>query len=503
MEMEKLLAEIISKMKSIDEQQAEIERDAALNSEGQFSDEQRSSYEALAQMYDGLKAQKDQLEKDMKLKDARASREADLTFTLPSRKSPANSGSPIARKPRAGMPIESEDAETGETKIRFSIPRNIMRVGRPQNFHGVRDGLDAEHRAYRLGMWALAKLSADMPGRYNFSQATQFVNDYMRPTNTAHGSTDVTSNGQVLVPEEFDRDLIDLRETYGVARRLFGRRSMSSDTLHTPKRSTGLTAYFVNQSAAGTESNMSWEDVQLVAKDLMILSRMSNQLSMDAVISIGDTLAGEIAYAFALKEDQCAFTGDGTSTYGGIRGVRHLLDSVDGAGTNSAGLKIQGTSNTWSAQVMGDFQAVIGKLPQYADTPNTTWVCHKAYYAETMLRLLIASGGTQMSEAQIGDRRPRPMFLGYPVEFSQVFPSVTATSGVTCVLGDFSLGAIFGDRQQTSIAFSEHGTVGGESVWERNQIAIRGTERFDINVHGCGDASTPGPIVGLATASAV
>lgn len=501
--MDKLLAELVKKMQKIDEEQAELERDAALNNEGQFTDEQRNSYEALASMYDEFKAQKEQLEHDMRLRDARANRGDELKFTLPTRKAPANSGAPLNVKHRAGMPIEREDAETGETRIRFSIPRNVMRVGRPQNFHGTRDGFDAEHRAYRLGMWALAKISADMPGRFNFSQATQFVNDYMRPVNTAHGETDATTNGQVLVPEEFDRDLIDLRETYGVVRRLFGRRSMSSDTLHTPKRSSGLTAYFVNESAAGTESNMTWQDIQLVAKDLMILSRMSNQLSMDAVISIGDTLAGEIAYAFALKEDNCGFNGDGTSTYGGMRGVRTLLDSVDGAGTNSAGLKIQGTSNTWSAQVMGDFQAVIGKLPQYADTPNTVWVCHKAYYAEVMLRLLVASGGTQMNEAQMGDRRPRPMFLGYPVEFSQVFPSVTATTGVTCVLGDFSQGAVFGDRQQTSIAFSEHGTVGGESVWERNQIAIRGTERFDINVHGCGDASVPGPIVGLATASAI
>lgn len=502
--MEKILAELVAKMKTIHEQQNEIVREANLNNEGEFTAEQRTQYEALDEMYDQFKAQKVQIEKDLQRTANLANRDDDFSFTLPSaRKTQPNVGSPANVRARAGMPIEREDAETGETRMRFSIPRNIMRVSRPQNFHGVRDGLDAEHRAYRLGMWALAKITADMPGRYDFAQATQFVGDYMRPLNTAHGETGATSNGQVLVPEEFDRDLIDLRETYGVARRLFGRRSMSGDTLHTPKRSSGLTAYFVNENSAGTESNMTWDDIQLVAKDLMILSRMSNQLSMDAVISIGDTLAGEIAYAFALKEDQCAFNGDATSTYGGMRGVRTLLDSVDGAGTNSAGLKIQGTSNTWSAQVMGDFQAVIGKLPQYADTPNTVWVCHKAYYAEVMLRLLVASGGTSMNEAQVGDRRPRPMFLGYPVEFSQVFPSVSATTGVTCVLGDFSQGAIFGDRQQTSIAFSEHGTVGGESVWERNQIAIRGTERFDINVHGCGDANTAGPIVGLATASAI
>src|SRR5690606_25399454 len=119
------------------------------------------------------------------------------------------------------------------------------------------DGHDAEHRAYRFGMWALAKLSDDMPGRFNFEGARQFVNDYMRPFNTAHGETG-TTNGQVLVPDEFSRDLIDLRETYGVVRRLFGRAMMSGDTLHVPKRSSGLTAYFVNENQAGTESNMTW-----------------------------------------------------------------------------------------------------------------------------------------------------------------------------------------------------------------------------------------------------
>lgn len=498
--MERQLAELVAKMSKINDEQAEIERHAALNNESIFTDEQRSQYEALSGMYDQFRAEKERLEKDIKLRDARQDRENDLKFTLPStRKSPANSGSQLSVKPRPGMPIERETAD-GESRMTFKIPKNVMRVGRPQNFHGNRDGFSGEERAYRFGMWLLAKVSADMPGKYNFDSATQFVNDYMRPTNTAHGETGVTSNGQVLVPEEFSSDLIDLREQYGVVRRLFGRRSMSSDTLHTPKRSGGLTAYFVNENQAGTESNMTWDDIQLVAKDLMVLSRYSNQLSMDAVISLGDTLAGEIAYAFAYKEDICGFNGDGTSTYGGIQGIRTLLTSIDGAGTDSIGLKIQGTSNTWSAQVLADFHAVVGKLPQYADTPNTCWVCHKTYWSEVMQKLAMAAGGVTYEEYKVGDRRPRPMFLGYPVEFSQVFPSATATTGVTCILGDMSLGTIFGDRQQTSIAFSEHGTVGGESVWERNQIAIRGTERFDIVVHGCGTASVAGPIVGLATA---
>lgn len=493
--MDKILAQIIERMRKIDGEQAEIDRVSKLENDGEFTDEQRTQYYALNDLFNELKKQKEQIEKDIEIQNSRANREDELRPRVVARRLPANSGAPAPRN--NGMPIETENAN-GDTQIRFKIPRNVMRVGSPANFHGVRDGLDAEHRAYRFGQWVLARVSQDLPGRFNFGHAKQFVDNYMNPLNTAHGETDATTGGHYLVPEEFSRDLIDLRENFGVARRIFGKAPMTSDTLHTPRRASGLTAYFVNESDAGTESNMTWADVQLTAKDLMVIARMTNQLNADAVISIGDALAGEIAYAFANKEDECGFNGDGTSTYGGIQGVRNLLTSIDGGGTDSAGLKIQGTSNTWATQVIGDFQAVVGKLPQYADN-GAVWVCHKTYYSEVMLRLEMAQGGTTMTEAMNGDRRPRPLFMGYPVEFSQVFPSATATSGVMCVLGNFALGALFGDRQQTNIAFSEHASIGSQSVFERNQIAVRGTERFDINIHGCGTSAVVGPIVGLAT----
>lgn len=495
--MERRRAEIIARMQKVDEEQAAIERAAKLeNDDGVFTEDQASQYKALASVYDNLLKEKNAIDSQISLIEQRRDRADDMSVLTP-RRSASNSGSVLPAG--AGLPGTAIGGSHEPEQHRpFRIPANVRRNGQPKNFKGEVDGLKAEERAYRFGQWVLARVSQDMPGRYSFPSATQFVENYL-PTNTAHGSNDSVTGGHVLVPEEFSSDLILLREKYGVARRLFGVTTMSSDVKHEPRQATGLTAYFVGQNAAGTESNVTWEDVQLVAKDLMAIARMSNQLSADAVISIGDKLAGDIAYAFALKEDQCAFNGDGTATYGGIRGVRHLLQNLDAAGTDSAGLKVQGSGSTWGAQVLADFHAVLGKLPQYADNDNTCWVCHKTYYSEVMQKLELAAGGVTAREMMEGDRRPRPMFLGYPVEFSQVFPAATATTGVTAVLGDFNLGALFGDRQQTSIAFSEHATIGGESVFERNQVAVRGTERFDINVHGVGDASTPGPIVGLAT----
>jgi len=74
-------------------------------------------------------------------------------------------------------------------------------------------------------------------------------------------------------------------------------------------------------------------------------------------------------------------------------------------------------------------------------------------------------------------------------------PTAEANSQVCALLGDFTLGASFGDRRQTTIAMSEH------SSFSADVTDIRGTERFDIVVHDVGNSSTAGPIVGLQTAA--
>lgn len=392
----------------------------------------------------------------------------------------------------------------------ITIPANIQRCGQLQHFRGVRNGLDAEQRAYMFGQWALASLSQQMPNRYRFNSAVEFVTRHASMYGprfaAAHNSNDSTG-AQFLIPEQFATDMIILREQYGVARRLFKMQPMTSDTRTDPRRKGGLTAYFTAESGAITESTKSWDNVRLTAKELACLSRYSRQVQADAAINFGDDLAGEISYAFANKEDLCGFTGDGTSTYGGIVGVLTKLLNCDGAGTASAGLVVEGTSNTWSAFVLGDFDKVVGKLPQYADTPNACWTMHRTFFYEVVEKLVQAAGGTMSYEIRDGQRGPQtpsttgriPIFKGYPVIFSQVYPATTTVTTVVCSLGDHALGASFGDRQMEEIAFSEHASVGGENVFERNQIAIRGLERIDINVHDAGTASVTGPIVGLRT----
>lgn len=435
-----------------------------------------------------LQSQRQSLLAKIKSEKDRLSRDAD-------RKELERDAAALKQRTEAeAKPGTFKKTDAGTALKESPIPATAKRPAGLKNFRGDRNGMSAELRAFRFGMWAMATLARQLPNRYSFEAASKFVKD-----NMAVVTSKDASGIQYLIPEEFSFDIVDLREMYGVARRLIGVTPMANETKQIPRRQGGLTAYFVGEGAAGTESQPVWDNIKLIARKLMVMSRVSNEVVEDLAINWGDMIAGEIAYAFAYKEDLCAFLGDGTSTYGNIVGVATKLQDVDGSGTDSAGL-VTGAGNAYSELTIANFNSVIGKLPQYADSPNACWLTHRSFYYSVMRPLEEAAGGTSASEMSQGDRRPRPLFRGYPVEFSQVMPNAEANSQVCALLGDFSMGAKFGDRGVDSVEFSEHATVNGESVWERDEISVRGRERIDITVHDVGDASTPGPIVGLQTA---
>jgi HK97 family phage major capsid protein len=339
-----------------------------------------------------------------------------------------------------------------------------------KNFKDDNNG-DAVTKATRFGHWLLA--SRGNRKSLNFCDANGIEVK-------AH-TEGINSAGGFLVPEEFENELISLREQYGVFRRNARVRPMSSDTLRVPRRATTLSASFVGEATAGTETTQVFESVLLVAKKAMVLTTVSNELNEDAFVNLADDVAGEIAYAMAKKEDECGFIGDGSSTYGGILGAGTALAAsttanyVDGALTTAANI------------TLADINATMALLPAYADTPNAKFYMHKSTWHGGFEAALSAAGGTSGREIAEGYRGAPTMF-GYPVEFTQVMQSGSydANSAVA-IFGDLSLAASFGDRRSTEIQISDSAL----NAFEQDEIAIRGTERFDINVHDLG------PIVAL------
>lgn len=292
--------------------------------------------------------------------------------------------------------------------------------------------------------------------------------------------------GGFLVPEEMEQTIIDLKDAYGVFRQEAYIVPMSGETKTVPRRTGGLSAYFVDEDQEIESSEKAWDRVRLVAKKLGVLAIYSNELSEDAIISMGDDLTAEIAYAMALKEDECGFIGDGTSTYGRITGVVNAVaaGSIVTAAT---------THTSFETLTMGDFESCVGKLPEYAED-GAKWYISKVGWAASMLRLLDAAGGNTSAVLSAGVKQRE--FLGYPVVVSQVLNKTLGadTSKPKAILANLKKGAVLGNRRGMSIAMSEH------RYFEKDEIGIRGTERFDINVHDTGTASASGGIVLLKSA---
>ncbi len=331
----------------------------------------------------------------------------------------------------------------------------------------------AVDQAYTAGMWIKATL-------FNNEEAKDWCKSRGVAINKAQGEG-VDSAGGFLVPEELMANVIVLREQFGVFRQECQVVPMGSDTLNWPRRTGGLTASFTGENASITESQAAWDNINLTAKKLGVLTRMSTEIEQDAVIAIADWLVGEMAYAFASKEDDCGFNGDGTSTYGGMRGSTVI--AVDASHT--AG-KFQTSSATLSSLVLKDITSTMGILPQYA-IGNAKWYMSQQMFFTVVANLLANAGGNRLDILSQGIEK---RLLGFPVVIAQKLPITAPGSGkVQFHFGDLTKAAMMGERRGVTIKRSDH------RYFENDQIGLLGTERFDVNVHDMGDTSVAGPLV--------
>jgi HK97 family phage major capsid protein len=376
----------------------------------------------------------------------------------------------------------------GETRVEFPL------VSRPRYFKGATTQ-DAARKAYRFGQWLLAGPLGNAKAR-EYCKANGISLEFERAQQES-----INEKGGFLVPTEFGTDMIDLKEEFGVMRRVAEIVPMASDSRTDPRRTGGLTARFVGESVAGTVDDLAWEQVELNAKKLICMARISSELNEDSLINTADKNFGEISYAFSVKEDDSGFNGDGTSTYGGITGVRTKLKNLSGTIANIAGLVVStgtGYATSYNAIVLKDFHKVKGRLPAYALRRGPRWFMHQSFWSEVVEALVMAVGGVTAAEIAAG---AAPKLLGYPVEISQSFPSVSAVSQVAALFGCMDLAVSLGDRRKTTLALSEH------SRFANDELELKGTERFDINAHDVGNADAtaanrvPGPIVGMITAA--
>jgi HK97 family phage major capsid protein len=346
---------------------------------------------------------------------------------------------------------------------------NIVIYSSLKSFTGSRQ--EAGLKAYRFAKWFLAGPLGHMEGSRAVESAKTYCKDQGISLVRSQTEGEETAGG-ILVPHEFTNDMIDLKEKYGVFRPNVRVVPMASETKSMPRRKSGLTAYVIGEGKGAAESKKGWDRVSLSAKKIGCLARYSSELAEDGLVSIGDDLASEMAYAFVHFEDVVGFTGDGSLDMMRVTGVVPALQAL--ADTDTSPSNIEASGNTWDEFEIAEFLAAIGRLPEYAEQGSVKWYCSKVFWATVIQRIKFGLGGALVPDVEGPGKKS---FLGYPVEVSQVLPRTAANGKVACFIGNLPLAAMLGDRRRATIATSEH------VHFEDEEFLIRGTERFDINVH--------------------
>jgi len=374
------------------------------------------------------------------------------------------------------VPLETASG----SRIDVSVPLpGMYSHGKLRAFRGEKANRDA----YYAGKWLQATILDD-------AEARQWCRDHNVEMRVQ--TEGINSAGGFVVPSTMETAIINLREEYGSARRNARVVPMTSDHTTIPRRAGGVTAYFVGETDDITESDMSWNQVELTAKELGCLTRISASLNEDGIINVADTLAGEMALAFATKEDLCAIDGTGLATHGGMIGIRTKM--VDGLHVGSY-IEAEAAGDEWDEIDAADLLNMMGALPMYARR-GAKWHCSPLAKVAVFDRLIMAAGGATMTEQREGNRISK--YMGYPIEEWSAMPTVdqpatTLNALIMLFFGDYSMAASLGSRRGITIAKSV------DRYFEYNQIAIRATERFCINNHDIGGltAATRGPVVGL------
>jgi HK97 family phage major capsid protein len=456
------LAGVLAEMDLLEDQAEGEDEVAESPAEGEVAAADRAASEAAEKRqarYDELLAKADKIRASIAKEEARAAKKAELLKVL-NRAAPA-----------------PEDAD-----VKPSIQPIPTRGYKPGVF-------ESPEQAHRCGQWLKA--------HFGDASARQWCRDHLGAEYRDMGGQ-VNSLGGALVFEDFSNTIIRLVEKFGVSMNLAQRVTMATDTLLVPKRLTGVTGYWIGENTTITTSDPTASMVQLVAKKLAIATRVSNELLADNSVSVAQWLAQEYSTEMAAKVDDAFFNGDGTSSYGGIRGLSQIND-----GTHTASVVSAASGNTSLAALdIDDYLVGLAKLPRYA-IGTSAWYMHPQVYHRSVQRMMLSSGtagsGTigalagGNTAANLAQGTPNT-FLGLPVVWVLKMESSPTTGGVYAYVGDISLSSIMAMKSDMQVATST------DRYFEADQTAFRAVQRLDINHHSLGDNTNAGPVVALKLA---
>jgi HK97 family phage major capsid protein len=337
-------------------------------------------------------------------------------------------------------------------------------------------GPGAEQKAERVGNWIKALAGQD-------SAKAWCVENGVGLTKATNESGNVS--GGFLAPTDYDAAMIRVVESFGSFRQGAEIRPTGSDGQVRPRRAGGLIANFVPEGAPIPESSFLLDAVETAQKGLKILGRGSTELLQDSAPVLAEFITKEMGYAFAGREDDAGFNGDGTSGFAGISGLATKL-----VGTKSSVAAATG-HNTFLTIDSNDIVNLMASVLAAA-IPGAAWYTSATGYAQSLCRLAAVSGGLVATRGP--DGRIDANYLGFPVRFSGKLPDVSSslTGKAMLFFGNLAMSSVIVERQEQMVL-----AMSLDRALDTDQFLIRGVRRLDIVNHTVGDANTRGPMAML------
>ena len=315
-------------------------------------------------------------------------------------------------------------------------PVNKPLTGRPSMGGTGKEKSGRASDEYKSNFWNAMRSKAPLPDVVNALQV----------------GTD--SEGGYLVPDEYERTLVEALEEENVFRQLAKVIQTSSGDRKIPVVATKGTASWIDEEGAYVESDDSFGQVSIGAYKLGTMIKVSEELLNDSVFDLETYIAREFARRIGAKEEEAFFTGDGSGKPLGI------LAATGGAQT---GVTAASATAVTADELIDLFYSL--KSPY---RKKAVWVLNDSTIKA--VRKLKDSNGQYLWQPSLVAGTPDTI-LGRPVKTSAYMPAIAA-GAKTIAFGDFSYYWI-ADRQGRSFKRLN------ELYAANGQVGFLGSQRVD------------------------
>lgn len=262
------------------------------------------------------------------------------------------------------------------------------------------------------------------------------------------------SEGGYLVPDEFERTLVEALEEENVFRTLAHVIKTSSGDRKIPVVATKGSASWIDEEGVYQDSDDAFSQVSIGAYKLGTMIKVSEELLADSVFDLEAYISKEFARRIGAREEESFFTGDGTGKPLGI------LANTGGA---EVGVTAASATAITADEVIDLFYSL--KAPY---RKNAVWVLNDATVKQ--ICKLKDGNGQYLWQPSLVAGTPDTI-LGRPVKTSAFMP-VAAAGAKTIAFGDFKYYWIADRQGRTFKKLSELYAANG-------QVGFMGTQRVD------------------------